>query len=224
EGGTLRVKAEELFRLHPSSFILYKTGDLARYRASGDLEYLGRIDHQIKVRGFRIELGEIEATLAQHPAVQANAVIAHDQGTGTQLIAYLVAEPAPTPRELRNFLTHQLPDYMLPSAFIFLDALPLNPNGKIDRRALPMPDQAQSVSVQAYVAPRTPVEELLAGVWSNVLGRTPIGVHDNFFESGGHSLLATQVISRIRETFQVELSVRSLFESPTVAGLAEQID
>jgi amino acid adenylation domain-containing protein len=205
---------------------LYKTGDLARYRADGSIDYLGRIDGQIKLRGFRIELGEIEAALRLYPNVQASAVAAWtDEASHTQLVAYVVAaeEPAPVPAELRAMLQTRLPDYMLPAIFVLLYALPLTPNGKLDRRALPPPQDLLTALDDAYIAPRTPTEELLAAIWMEVLGRTRIGVHDNFFDLGGHSLIVTQVMSRIRKALQVDLPVRDLFEAPTIAELAERI-
>ncbi len=201
---------------------LYKTGDLARYLPDGNIEFLGRIDHQVKIRGFRIELGEIEAVLAQHPEVREAVVIAReDQINNKHLVAYVVPpnqEEGTTPSELCRFLKKKLPDYMVPSAFVSLEAMPLTPNGKIDRRALPVPDQGSRSELEGiFVAPRTPVEEEMARIWAEVLGIKQIGVHDNFFELGGHSLLATQLISRLREAFQVELPLRDLFEAPTVA-------
>ena len=202
---------------------LYKTGDLARYLADGNIEFLGRIDHQVKVRGFRIELGEIEAVLAGHEGVRETVVVAREDEPGEKrLVAYLVAaqETAPTVSELRSLLKGRLPEYMVPSAFVVLDELPLTPNGKVDRRALPAPDHTRPELEEAFVAPRTPVEEVVAGIWAEVLGMEQVGIHDNFFELGGHSLKATQVVSRVREAFQVELPLRSLFESPTVAELA----
>lgn len=205
---------------------LYRTGDLARRLADGDIEYLGRIDHQVKIRGYRVELGEIEAMLRQHPAVRETVVVARDDVPhGKHLVAYVVAVQAPTPSvtELRGFLKAKLPDYMLPAAFVLLEAFPLTPNGKVDRRALPEPDQARSELEESFLAPRNPVEEVLAGIWAEVLGVAQVGVHDNFFELGGHSLLATRVISRMREAFQVEVPLRALFEAPTVAGLAVKI-
>ncbi|MFE1744012.1 amino acid adenylation domain-containing protein [Coleofasciculus sp. H7-2] len=209
------------------SELLYKTGDLARYLPNGELEYLGRIDHQVKIRGFRIELGEIEAVLSQHPAVQQAVVIARDNSSDRNLLAYVVPkqeEAATTPLQLRSFLKQKLPNYMVPSAFVLLEAIPLTPNGKIDRRALPEPDTARPELDSAYIAPRTAIEEVVAGIWTQVLGLQQVGMRDRFFDLGGHSLLATQVISRLREAFQVELPLRYLFESPTVAGLAERIE
>ena len=205
---------------------LYETGDLARYRPDGNIEFLGRIDHQVKLRGFRIELGEIETVLGQHPGVQETVVVAReDNMSDKRLVAYVVPnqEQAPTLSELRQFVEQKLPSYMVPSTFVLLDALPLTPNGKVDRQALPAPDQARPKLDRAFVAPRTPVEEVLVGIWSEVLGFKQIGIHDNFFELGGHSLLGTRVMSRLRQAFQVELPLRCLFEAPTVAGLAVAI-
>ena len=202
---------------------LYKTGDLARYLPDGNIEFLGRIDHQVKIRGFRVELGEIEAVLTQYPAIQqAIAVVREDVPGNNRLVAYIIPnkDQALTPNDLLNFLKSKLPDYMIPSAFVALDALPLNSNGKVDRSALPPPDGGRPELEEAFVAPRTSVEKVLAGIWTEVLKLEKVGIHDNFFELGGHSLLATQVVSRIRAAFQVELPLRSLFEKPTIAELA----
>jgi amino acid adenylation domain-containing protein len=201
---------------------LYKTGDLARHRPDGNLEFLGRLDHQVKLRGFRIELGEIEAVLGGYPAVQEAVVLAREDLPGEKrLAAYVVPAPAraPSTTELRTFLQAKLPEYMVPTAFVYLDALPLTPNGKLDRQALPAPDLARPALDDAFVAPRTPVEEKVVEIWAQVLGVEQVGIHDNFFELGGHSLLATRVMSRLRDTFHMELPLRSLFEAPTVAGL-----
>ncbi|HEY0738045.1 MAG TPA: amino acid adenylation domain-containing protein [Herpetosiphonaceae bacterium] len=271
----------ERFIPHPFSNApgarLYRTGDLARWLPDGSLDYLGRIDQQVKVRGFRIELGEIEAVLARHPAVHECVVLARELAQGnTQLVAYVVgnkrtkeqenneqsenqepriknlesedyaetklppllSQPRQKPAEvwgrgpegeglipdLRAFLKDRLPDYMIPSAFVLLDAFPLTPNEKVDRQALPVPDLAQLMPVGELVAPRTPTEELLAGIWAGTLGLSQIGMDDHFFELGGHSLLATQVLSRVRETFQVELPLHSFFAAPTIAELASVID
>jgi acyl-coenzyme A synthetase/AMP-(fatty) acid ligase/acyl carrier protein len=204
---------------------LYKTGDLARYLSDGNIEFLGRIDHQVKIRGFRIELGEIEAVIKEHAAVRDAVVVAREDVAGDKrLVGYVVNREPVQVSELRNYLQAKLPDYMVPSALVFLDFLPLTPNGKIDRRTLPRPDQSRPELEDEFVAPRTPTEELLAEKWSEVLKVERVGVHDNFFALGGHSLLATQVISRLREAFGIALPLRSLFERPTVAGLAEQID
>ncbi|MEP6707581.1 MAG: amino acid adenylation domain-containing protein, partial [Pyrinomonadaceae bacterium] len=205
---------------------LYRTGDLARYLSNGDIQCLGRTDDQVKVRGFRIELGEIEAVLAQHPAVRHSVVIAREDVPGDKsLVAYFVSTPETevSVTKLREHIKGQLPDYMVPSAFVPLDELPLTPNGKVNRRALPAPDL--SAANKAYfVPPRTKDEKLLAGIWADVLRLEAVGVEDNFFELGGHSLLATQVISRILQTFQVQLPLRALFEAPTVTGLCQSIE
>ncbi|UCE20077.1 MAG: amino acid adenylation domain-containing protein [Gemmatimonadota bacterium] len=202
---------------------LYKTGDLGRYLPDGNIEFLGRMDHQVKIRGFRIELGEIEAVLGQHPAVRGVVVLAREDAPGDKrLVAYIVAdqEHRPTIRELRDFLKQKFPDYMAPSVFVTLDSLPLTPNDKVDRRALPVPDQKRPELEKAFVAPRTPLEKTVAGIWSDILGLEKIGVHDNFFELGGHSLLATQLVSRVRDVCQVELPLRSIFEATTIADQA----
>jgi amino acid adenylation domain-containing protein len=201
---------------------LYKTGDIARYLPDGNIEYLGRSDNQVKIRGFRIEPGEIESLLGQHGAVRESVVVAREDNPGDKrLVAYAVLhkESAHT-GDLRCFLKEKLPEYMIPSAFVILDALPLTPSGKVDRKALPKPDFERPSTEDFYVAPRTPLEEVLAGIWSDVLGLKEVGIHDNFFESGGHSLLATQVMSRLRKVFEVEIPLRILFESPTVEALA----
>jgi len=206
---------------------LYKTGDLARYLPDGNIEYLGRIDNQVKIRGFRIELGEIEAVLATHPFVKENAVIVHEASqTDKRLVAYLVVFQGQVIENttLRRFLTERLPDYMIPSAFVTLDSLPLTPNGKIDRRALSQLSASHEISEKTFVAPRTSEEELLANLWGELLDVKQVGIHDNFFELGGHSLLATQVISKLRNSFGVELPLRDLFESPTIAELAQLIE
>jgi acyl carrier protein len=211
---------------HEPGALMYRTGDLARYLPDGNIEFLGRIDHQVKIRGFRIELGEIEAVLAQYPCVTETVVIAKEDQQGDRiLVGYVVLKENSAVRnhELRNFLRQKLPDYMIPSAFIVLESLPLTPNGKIDRRALPEPDLERPDFDNSFVRPRTPIEELLAGFWCEILGLKEVGVNDNFFELGGHSLLATQVISRLRNAFQVQIPLRSLFEYPTIAGLAIQI-
>ncbi len=206
---------------------LYKTGDLARFLHDGNVEYVGRIDHQVKIRGFRIELGEIEVVLRQHPSVLQAVVIAREDVPGDKrLVAYVVVKqehiPA-SPSELRRFLKEQLLDYMVPTAFVFLDTLPLTPNGKIDRRALPAPDTSHFISDNNFVAPRNSTEEILAAIWAQVLGLERVGIHDNFFELGGHSLLATQVISRVRQALGVEMPIQLLFETPTIADLATAI-
>jgi amino acid adenylation domain-containing protein len=199
---------------------MYRTGDRVRWRADGTLEYLGRLDHQVKVRGFRIELGEIEAVLRQHESVADCAVLAREDAGEKRLVAYVVGEAEAD--ALRAHVRQSLPEYMVPSAFVFLDALPLTPNGKLDRKALPAPEFASAED--RYVAPRTPVEEALAGIWAEVLRLERVGVHDSFFDLGGHSLLATRVVSRVREMFGVELPLRALFEGPTLAEVAGRVD
>jgi acyl-CoA synthetase (AMP-forming)/AMP-acid ligase II/acyl carrier protein len=214
---------------------LYTTGDLARFLPDGNLEFLGRIDHQVKVRGYRIEPGEIESVLRQHPMVKEAVVVARKEvleaGPGSprtdrRLVAYVVLRAAADPgvSELRRFVRGRLPEYMVPSAFVSLEALPLTPSGKVDRRALPAPDRLRPELARAFVAPRTPTEEVLGTIWAQVLGIDQVGVHDSFFELGGHSLLATQVVSRVRQAFDLQVTLHLLFEAPTVAGMAEHID
>jgi amino acid adenylation domain-containing protein/non-ribosomal peptide synthase protein (TIGR01720 family) len=201
---------------------LYKTGDLVRFLSDGNLELLGRIDNQVKLRGFRIELGEIEAVLSQHPSVlQVTAIVREDVPGDKRLIAYLVgAESEAIAHDLRQFLKDRLPEYMVPMAFVFLDALPLNPNGKIDRRALPAPD-ANSIAVDTnFAPPRDVVEQQLVEIWSEVLNLYPIGVKGNFFNLGGHSLLAVQLMSKIEQQFGIILPLAALFQNPTIEQLA----
>jgi amino acid adenylation domain-containing protein len=207
---------------------LYRTGDLARYLPNGDIEFVGRIDHQVKIRGFRIEVGEIEALLGQHPSVRETLVLAREDERGEKrLVAYVVSvqeERSDMPDELRRYLREKLPEYMVPGLFMMLDALPLTPNGKVDRAALPAPDYSRTEASDNYVAPRTPAEEMLAGIMCRVLGLERVGANDNFFELGGHSLHAANVMARVRESFQIEMSLRLLFEQPTVAELAALIE
>jgi acyl-coenzyme A synthetase/AMP-(fatty) acid ligase/acyl carrier protein len=201
---------------------LYKTGDLARYRADGNIEFLGRRDQQVKLRGMRIELGEIEATLAEHPGVHQTAVILReDAPDDKRLVAYVVptADRALSSDELRTDLRSRLPGYMIPSAFVILPGLPLTPTGKLDRNALPIPSSDQDAE-KCYVAPATTIEKQIAEIWEQVLGCERISIHDSFFDLGGHSLLAGQVVSRISKVFQVELPMRTLFDFTTVAELA----
>jgi amino acid adenylation domain-containing protein len=202
---------------------LYRTGDRARWRADGELEFLGRMDHQVKIRGFRVEPGEVEAALRAHPTVRQAVVVARTEGGTTRLAAYVTAAEGAPPAagELRAALEASLPAHLVPAAFVVLDSFPLTPGGKIDRRRLPAPEYAADGE---FVAPRTPTEELLAGVWTEVLPAARVGVHDNFFAVGGHSLLATRVLSRVREVCGAELPLRALFEAPTVAALAERVD
>ncbi|MEO8191047.1 MAG: amino acid adenylation domain-containing protein [Acidobacteriota bacterium] len=206
---------------------LYRTGDRARRLRSGDIEFLGRDDHQVKVRGYRVELGEIETALADHPEVREAAVLLREDQPGSQqLVAYYVAGAGETPgaSALRAFLLTRLPEYMVPQSFVPLEALPLTSNAKLDRRALPAPDGTRPELEKAFVAPRTSTEEKIAEIWRRLLAVDRVGVEDDFFELGGHSLKATQAVSRIKELFAVDLPLRRLFETPTVAALARRVD
>ncbi|MGE3315702.1 MAG: amino acid adenylation domain-containing protein [Planctomycetaceae bacterium] len=207
------------FRSAPNAR-LYRTGDLARWQPNGELECLGRIDHQVKIRGFRIELGEIESVLLAQPGVRQAVVIAREDSPGDKrLAAYVVAEPGAelSLDGLRASLAAQLPEYMVPSAFMILDVLPLTPNGKVDRLALPAPGEGGADMARPYEAPTSPIEEMLCEIWAEVLNVERVGINDNFFQLGGHSLLATRVVSRIRATFDIEIPLRTLFQSPTVS-------
>jgi amino acid adenylation domain-containing protein len=202
---------------------LYRSGDLARLRPDGVLEFMSRIDRQVKVRGFRIEPGEIEAALISHPAVAAAVVLARETDGERRLVAYLEPrEEAPSTAELRSHLEQRLPAYMIPAAFVVLDRLPLTASGKIDRAVLPAPEAARDLEAE-FVAPRTAIEKQLAQLWSAVLGVEGVGIHDSFWQLGGHSLLATRITSRVREALGVELPLRAFFEGPTIASLAERI-
>ncbi|WP_086691624.1 amino acid adenylation domain-containing protein [Nostoc sp. T09] len=207
---------------------LYKTGDLGRYLPDSTIEFLGRSDYQVKIRGFRIELAEIEVVLCQHPLVRESVVVAREEASGEKrLVAYLVPKDESLLEnaklsDWRSFLTEKLPDYMVPSSFVILPTLPLTSNGKVNRQELPAPEEVQR-QINGKM-PRTPVEEVIAGIWSQILNLEQVGIDDNFFELGGHSLLATQIASKIREALQVDLPLRSLFELPTVAALAEHIE
>jgi amino acid adenylation domain-containing protein len=204
---------------------LYRTGDLARWRADGTLEFLGRLDHQVKLRGFRIELGEIEAALLSHPDIAQAAVLARDDAaTGAkQLVGYVVGAPgaAPEASELRRHLQRSLPDHMVPSAFMMLDALPLTPNGKLDRKALPAPERPESAT---YAAPRNATEAALAEIFAEVLKLDRVGIDDNFFELGGDSLLATRAVDRMQQQFRIGLPLRALFETRSVSELADRVE
>jgi acyl-coenzyme A synthetase/AMP-(fatty) acid ligase/acyl carrier protein len=204
---------------------MYRTGDQGSRRADGSLEYFGRLDMQVKIRGYRIELGEIESALLDFPGAKQCVVIVREDVPGEKkLVAYLVADEEVTTGELRDHLKNRLPEYMIPSAFVILEAMPLTPNRKIDRRALPAPTAMRGLDETNYVVPRTQLEEAVAGIWADVLHLERVGAEDNFFALGGHSLLATQIMSRIRETFNLEVPLRSLFESPTVASTARAIE
>jgi amino acid adenylation domain-containing protein len=206
---------------------IYRTGDLGRVTSDGNYQFLGRKDEQIKIRGARVELGEVEAALREHPSVEHAAVAAREDLPGLKsLVGYVVPAEGTkcSTSELHRFLKTKLPDHLIPSAFVTLDALPLRPSGKVDRRALPAPARARPDLEKPYLSPRTPTEMALADIWSEVLRLDQIGLQDNFFELGGHSLLATQVISRLRERFELEVPLRALFEEPTVMGLAEAVE
>lgn len=232
--GYLNRPGETAGRFVPHAFAerpgerLYRTGDLARFLPNGNVEFLGRADEQVKIRGYRVEPGEVASVLGRHPHVRQAVVVAREEeGSGPRLVAYCVprAGASLTPAALREFLLESVPDYMVPGAFSFLEAMPLTANGKVDRVALPPPvDQVgQDGEPRAYAAPRTPAEEIIAAVWSEVLKVERIGIHDDFFALGGHSLLATQIVARLRRALATDLSLRSLFEAPTIAGLAESI-
>jgi len=205
---------------------LYKTGDLARFFPNGVVEYLGRLDHQVKIRGFRVELGEIEEALNQHPGVKTSVVVAREDTPGDKrLTAYVVSSNgAVNPSELRENLRIKLPDYMVPAAFVSLDALPLSPNGKVDRKALPRPDFGEAVDKSNFVAPGTPTEMALAGIWCAVLSLKQVGINDSFFDLGGHSLLAVRLVGKINELFRRHLSIPVFFQNPTIRKLAHVLD
>lgn len=217
--------AENSFSNSGSS-LLYKTGDLARFRNDGNIEFMGRLDHQVKIRGYRIELGEIEAVLRDHPGVNEVVVLAREDQPGEKRIVAYIESHHHTPatiNDLRDYLHSKVPDYMVPSAFVLMDALPLMPNGKIDRKALPEPGRERPDLETEFVAPGSPAESIVAQIWADLLGLEEISIQDNFFELGGHSIMATRLISKIRETFQVEFPLHVLFDAPTVAGFVEQL-
>jgi acyl carrier protein len=205
---------------------LYKTGDLVRYLSDRNLEFLGRIDQQVKLRGFRIELGEIQAVLNQHPGVRETIVVPREnEPSQPQLVAYVVSHPQQTitVTELQRLLKEKLPDYMVPSAFVMLEALPLLPNGKVNYQALPIPDQARPELESVYQPPQTEIEQTIANIWQEVLHVDELGIHDNFFELGGHSLLLVQVHSKIQQTFQRDFSLVEMFQYPTISHLAKYL-
>jgi len=207
--------------------VMYRTGDLGSFLADGRIEFKGRVDNQVKIRGFRIELGEVETILNRHAAVQDCAVVVREDVPGDKrLVGYVVpvAGAKMDAAELRAWVKERLPEYMVPVAWVEMQRLPLSPNGKVDRKHLPLPEYQRPERAGEYQGPRTPAEEVMAGIWAEVLKLEQVGVHDQFFELGGHSLLATQVVSRIRQGFQVELPLRALFEAPTVAGLTERVE
>jgi acyl carrier protein len=212
---------------------VYRTGDRVRRLTDGTIEFLGRADDQVKVRGYRVELGEVEGALRAHPGVeQAVVVLRADEGSEPRLVAYAVAKQAgyavshgdrPTPEKLRDWLAASLPEYMVPSAVLLLDALPLTANGKVDRAALPSPETG-AVAEDRHVAPRTETETQLAAIWADVLKKERVGATDDFLELGGHSLMAIRVLGKISKTFGVRLALRTLFDAPTVEQLAATID
>jgi acyl carrier protein len=206
---------------------LYRTGDLARWLSSGEIEFLGRIDNQVKIRGIRVELEEIESVLAQHPFVK-DAVVMVRPGVPSgyrRLEGFVVPKEKQTIplADLRRYLKTRLPEYMIPATISHIDRLPMSSNGKVDRQSLAGLETGEAMLDEEFVAPHTPLQEVMAGIWAEVLNLSRVGIDDNFFELGGHSLLATQVMSRIRGSFRLELPVRSIFEAPTVAELAEVI-
>lgn len=199
---------------------LYRTGDLARYLPDGNLEFLGRLDHQVKVRGLRIELGEIEAVLSRHQEITESIVVVQQDKQGEKrLVAYVVSKNKPANSALRTHLRERLPEYMVPQAFVSLPALPLTANGKVDRRAL-QPVKFDVENGTPHVPPRNEVERVITDIWQNVLGIQRIGIHDNFFDLGGHSLLAVQMYREITAALQSEFSVMEVFRYPTVDSLA----
>ena len=212
--------------VHPfTSSPLYRTGDLARWRSDGQLELVGRRDYQVKIRGFRVELNDIEAVLLEHESVKkCAAALADADNARKRLVVYIEPAGDVQPTALRDFLRERLPGYMAPSDFFVLEKLPLGPTGKINRKALPSPDELQADVVETAVLPTTATQIALATIWEMLLGRDGLGIHANFFDVGGHSLLATQVVSRIRDQLNVELSQRRFFEIPTIAELAEEIE
>jgi acyl carrier protein len=200
---------------------LYRTGDRVRWSARGELEFLGRVDAQVKIRGFRIEPGEIEGVLRRSEGVSESVVVARDDVAGEkQLVAYVVGNV--DAGALREHLLRELPEYMVPSAVVVLDAFPLTPNGKLDRKALPAPDFAPAE--EGYVAPRTPTEQALVEIWTEVLHLDRVGVAESFFELGGHSLLATLMVARVQQVFGIEVPVRAIFDEPTIAEMAVRVD
>jgi amino acid adenylation domain-containing protein/thioester reductase-like protein len=203
---------------------LYRTGDRARWRAEGVLEYLGRLDGQVKLRGLRIELGEIESVLVQHPGVRQAAVVAHGDRSESKCLVAFLTRPAPEPQELRAFLKERLPEYMVPSSFVLLDALPLSPNGKLDRKALPAPEQPGAELSPSFEPPQSELEKTLAGIWAEVLQLDQVGIRDNFFDLGGHSLALVRVRSQVRDALKMEVPLQHFFAKPTIAELAELIE
>jgi hypothetical protein len=202
---------------------LYRTGDQARYLENGSIEFLGRVDHQVKLRGYRIELAEIESALMRHPAVEDAVVMLRDDAAGRRLVGYVATgDSAVTPGELRRFLHDSLPDYMVPTAFVTLAAMPLTPNGKVDREALPAPDPSRQIG-DDYAAPQTELQRRVALIWQELLGVERVGLDDNFFDLGGHSLLVVQLHGRLNDISSAAPSVIDLFKFSTVRALADQL-
>jgi acyl-coenzyme A synthetase/AMP-(fatty) acid ligase/acyl carrier protein len=231
--GYLNAPDENQRRFIPNPFraddndLLYRTGDGGRYRPDGNLELVGRLDHQVKIQGVRVEPDEIMAILMQHPAMKSCVVMPwKDEQEQSILVAFVVVskEQRVSTHELRSHVSRQLPAAMVPSIYVFLERLPLTPNGKVDRLALPLPVQPRRESGPVFEAPQTATEEKLAKIWADVIGVEEIGIHDNFFDLGGHSMLATRVIAQVKDVFQVQLPLCRLFETPTVARMAENID
>jgi len=206
---------------------LYRTGDQVRYLPDGRLEFLGRLDNQVKIRGFRIELGEIEAALAQHPGVHSAVAAAVESKSGERrLVSYLIPtdhDRGPATSDIRRFIRQRLPEYMVPVSFVFMDAFPLTPNKKVDRKRLPMPEMSRLESEKQFVAPRNALEEVVTAIMSEILEVDPLSIHDNFFEPGGHSLLAARLLARVHETFNIDVSLRHFFGTPTVLGLVTEL-
>jgi non-ribosomal peptide synthetase component E (peptide arylation enzyme) len=205
---------------------MYRTGDLARWFEDGCVEFLGRGDHQVKLRGYRIELGEIEAVLGRHGDIaQAVVLLREDEPGEGQLVAYVVAVGGTQVEaaHLRAYLKKAVPEYMIPSAYVILDQMPLNPSGKVDRRALPPPKRTRP-EIETLTPPRSQTEQILVDIWKDVLNLERVGVNENFFELGGHSLLVMRIINRARDVFQADIPIRRLFESPTIAEFAVHID
>jgi acyl carrier protein len=205
---------------------IYKTGDRARYRADGSVELLGRDDDQVKVRGFRIELGEIEHALQSIPDVLRAAVVVHNEGDDQNIVAYLVPVPGVplTPAELRGALLQTLPEYMIPAAFVMIEAMPTTPNGKLDRKALPAPGLGVARKTRDSVPPETPTQITLARIWETLLKVQNVGIHESFFDLGGHSILAARLMAQIRSSFGVQMAFHNIFRAPTVSRLAALID
>ncbi|WP_414859085.1 phosphopantetheine-binding protein [Nostoc sp. KVJ3] len=202
---------------------LYKTGDIARYLPDGNIEFIGRVDRQVKIRGFRIELGEIETILSQHPQVQQAVVVVRESDRNKSLVAYLVSKQTLNVSELQRFLREKLPEYMMPSTFIMLKALPLTSNGKVNHNALPESNGDRPELAATYEPPQTEVEQTIVNIWEQMLHVEKVGIHDNFFDIGGHSLLLVQVHAKLREVFPTDISVLNLFEYPTINSLAKYL-